>query len=384
MSLINYTILLTFPIGFISGLFVAPWTCLIILIMLWNFRANINLANFSVSKLEYTLIAYSFASSIWSINSQTSILIAMQFTTLILIVNFILKQNLQLNQQKIILGIYSSLVIFYIEKFSGGAITLFVRKITSHDNGFNLSFLDRGCALFSVVIWPVLYMTIKNNRKHLSIFLYFITLITLLLSDSTASLLGFVMASITFLIIFLSKMKLRYLIKIAIIFSLVAMPIISKIENPRYIAQEYGNKIPISYIHRLLIWNFVADKALEKPLIGQGIGTSKFTKITNEDKLFYNNQILHPLPLHPHNNILQIFLELGIVGLSIFGLFIWQTLSKIDSNKNILLSSISYATFSNYFIIGMVSFGVWQSWWLLSGILAIILIKSQHSRFISK
>lgn len=158
---------------------------------------------------------------------------------------------------------------------------------------------------------------------------------------------------------------------------IILMPIASKVEDPRLIAKEYGHVIPISYIHRLLIWNFVATTAIESPIVGQGIGTSKFTPIQDEDRFFYQNEMLSPLPLHPHNNVLQIFLELGIVGIALFGLYVWQILSRIGNvsvqNKDILWGATANAIFINYFFIGMVSFGIWQSWWMLSILLMMIL-----------
>ena len=155
------------------------------------------------------------------------------------------------------------------------------------------------------------------------------------------------------------------------------MPIASKFEDPRIIAKEYGHVIPISYIHRLLIWNFVVTEAIEHPIIGQGVGTSKFTPINEEDKFFYQNETLSPLPLHPHNNVLQIFLELGVVGVVLFSLYAWQILRRISNitsqNKDILWGATANAIFINYFFIGMVSFGIWQSWWMLVILLMMII-----------
>ena len=198
------------------------------------------------------------------------------------------------------------------------------------------------------------------------------------MSDSTAGQLGFVMASIGYVLLNVSKMRLVWLVKISMILYLIAMPIASKIEEPRYIANAYGHIMPISYIHRLLVWNFVVNKSLEHPIIGQGIGTSKFIHVDEEDKFVYMSETLYPLPLHPHNNMLQIFLELGLIGVVFFGLYIWQILSKIGNialqKQDILWGAAASAAFINYFVIGMVAFGIWQSWWMLSGLLVVILI----------
>ena len=380
MNIINYALLLTFPISLISGLFVAPWTCAIIAIMLWHFWNNIRLKDFAISKLEGTIIAYAFCSCLWSIEPQTSIFISMQLAMIILLVRFIINNTIVINYPKLLFGISIALIIFYIEKFSAGSITLFFRSLTAHNKNFYLSSLDRGCALLSVLTWPILYMLIQDGKKALALFLYAMVLIMLLMSDSTAGLLGFIMATIGYILLNISKMKLAWLIKLSMILYIIAMPIASKIENPRHIGHEYGHIIPISHIHRLLIWNFVVNQGIQHPIIGQGIGTSKFTPIQEENKFFYKDEMLSPLPLHPHNNVLQIFLELGVIGLVLFGLYIWQILSSIKKRGG-SWSAIANATFINYFVVGMVAFGIWQSWWMLAGLLAVMFMTaSSHPK----
>ena len=80
------------------------------------------------------------------------------------------------------------------------------------------------------------------------------------------------------------------------------------------------------------------------------------------------------IPLHPHNNVLQVWLELGIIGLIIFFIFIRHLLKKIYeySNINHKFSAIAMMSFFQVFLIGQVSFGFWQSWWL--AIILIVLI----------
>jgi len=378
-NLANYILLLTLPIAMISGLFVAPWTCTFFAIILWNCRNNLEIANFSISKLEIIILLYAFSSCIWSIAPQTSIITAIQLTAIICLCRLIINRNdlIVIDNQKLLFGILLALIVFYIEKFSDGFISRTVRIFTSNPKEYHLSWFDRGCSLLSIATWPMLYILVKDNKKFLAILLYSLVLSALLVSDNMSGLIGFLLATIGYVLLMISKMRLSWLIKISIILYIIIMPIASKFEEPRLIAKEYGHMIPISYIHRLLIWNFVSNSAMEHPIIGQGIGTSKFTAIEERDKFFYQNEMLSPLPLHPHNNVLQIFLELGLVGVLLFGLYIWKILSSIcnisATNKDILWGTATNAIFINYFFIGMVSFGIWQSWWMLSILLLIIL-----------
>jgi O-antigen ligase len=65
--------------------------------------------------------------------------------------------------------------------------------------------------------------------------------------------------------------------------------------------------------HRVEIWHFAAERALDRPLFGHGLNASRAIPNGGEVSAF-----LPPdkpiIPLHPHDAFLQIWLELGAVG----------------------------------------------------------------------
>ena len=61
----------------------------------------------------------------------------------------------------------------------------------------------------------------------------------------------------------------------------------------------------IKKLHRLIIWSYVKEKILEKPLIGHGFFSSR--NIANKMKETQNGTKFQLIPLHPHNGILQIW-----------------------------------------------------------------------------
>ena len=122
-------------------------------------------------------------------------------------------------------------------------------------------------------------------------------------------------------------------------------------------------------LHRLMIWSYVKEKILEKPFIGHGFFSSR--NIANKLRKTQSGTKYQLIPLHPHNSILQIWLELGVLGIIIFLSFIKLILNKIyyyvQINRSV--ATIAFITFFQVFTIGQISFGLWQSWWL-----AVILI----------
>ena len=129
-------------------------------------------------------------------------------------------------------------------------------------------------------------------------------------------------------------------------------------------------------LHRLMIWSYVKEKILEKPLIGHGFFSSR--NIDNKLRETQSGTKYQLIPLHPHNSILQIWLELGVLGILLFFSFIKFILDKIynyaRSNRNV--ATIAFMTFFQIFTIGQISFGFWQSWWL--SIILIVLILYQY------
>ena len=125
-------------------------------------------------------------------------------------------------------------------------------------------------------------------------------------------------------------------------------------------------------MHRLIIWSYVKEKILEKPIIGNGFFSSR--NIANENLITERGTNYQLIPLHPHNSILQIWLELGIIGLFLFFLFIKFLITKIFkfAQFNHKVSTVAIISFFLIFFIGLASFGLWQSWWI--SIIAINII----------
>jgi O-antigen ligase len=145
-----------------------------------------------------------------------------------------------------------------------------------------------------------------------------------------------------------------------------------------------------SAIHRIQIWQTTAGHIQEKFWFGHGFDASRrmypqgsgVVKIFRQDdpaKTYINP--FEPIPLHPHNMILQIWLELGLAGavlvLAALGSALVSlaraTLAKTEK-------AAGYAFFVTALTIGCVSFGAWQAWWLSTIILNAALMIAVFSR----
>lgn len=335
------------------------------------------------NKLELTFAIWCLVSILWSINFESSLIIYAQVFSVIFL-GLVLKNSLSdypLDNKVMIalfLGTACAVILFFVEYFSNGFISTWFRRIfqPNKPTQFYLSMLDRGCALLSLTAWVVINVLVQYRQYLLALVFYTLILILLYMSDSLASFLGFSLAGFTVILSLLLKRLAFKLLTIAIILGSVAMPIFSyMIDFPKIsTSPKYSNILPDSAMHRLYIWNSVAKKVLENPVMGIGFASSRDVKPASEQMIIYHNYIYSPLPVHPHNNIMQIWLETGIIGIILFLAAVYKYLSRINIAKPLSFSVISYAAFINYYCIGMISFSIWQMWWVCCGIWIMIML----------
>lgn len=110
--------------------------------------------------------------------------------------------------------------------------------------------------------------------------------------------------------------------------------------------------------HRLEIWNFVAIETFKSPLYGRGIEAIRY--ILSETWLKFPNT---DNMLHPHNAVLQIWVEFGLIGALLgCGLFAFIL-------RTLWQSPLPGRRYGLAVLIGMLAvmstgYGLWQSWQL--------------------
>jgi O-antigen ligase len=133
--------------------------------------------------------------------------------------------------------------------------------------------------------------------------------------------------------------------------------------------------IPGSTFHRLVIWRFTADRIAERPLLGWGFeasreipgGKAMFALRRTNSRTGREEKIAGGmLPLHPHDGILQVWLELGALGAALLAALIVAILAAIGRMEDRFARAGALGTCVGGYVIFCVSYGVWQNWWLAS------------------
>jgi len=136
-----------------------------------------------------------------------------------------------------------------------------------------------------------------------------------------------------------------------------------------------ANRIPMianSTVHRMVIYRGVADLIGQDPILGHGANSARGIP-EGQNRIDYDftspaglNYAAHSelIPLHPHNAVLQVWLELGLVGVLLACTLLVVVLRAIVRTTEGGGRVVALASVAAVFAVLNVSFGAWQSWWL--------------------
>lgn len=229
--------------------------------------------------------------------------------------------------------------------------------------------LIHGCIACSLAIW----MSLQRFKKWIQAIILIILFWTMQRCSSDTAALGILLGSSALI---MYKVLPRFL-KIMFIYGMPTvwgiLPFIFRILTPEQYTQ-WSTILDSSHTHRLFIWHSVTKQIFERFWTGFGIGSSRYRFLTNDgDDITIVNEgkklvLFSPENcLHPHNFMLQIWLELGAIGVMLACLT-WIVYWR---NSYATSSSNTIAFFGCALCVIATGISVWQSWWL---ILLVVLI----------
>jgi O-antigen ligase len=399
-----FTIALIVPIGYFAP--IGEWLLLSLfaitaLLYLLTNKIKPSLNNSYIFLLSIIVIGLSF---IWSINQDRTLEVVVSMSGIIAAIYISLNINIIKNMSKLenVIGypiIITSIFILsdlILETEIRSSLAILVGdKPTSISSNFS-----RGIIILTMLM-PLSVSLYINKNKYLKAFIVF-TVITsiIILGPNDSSKVALICALLASLIIYIfGPRAFKYFGIISIIFILFLpifsskiCPLIGSIEKEIYSEKQKDNlawqetSIGGSIIHRLLVWEYVGNQIHNKPLLGFGAGTSRLIgqniilKIPNS-----NQEIKGGIPLHPHNNFLEIWLELGLLGIIIMSI-VWIKIIQYGINirkESYILGTGVCSSIVTIFIISNLSFGVFQAWWMSSiGLTFLVIFQSTKHKII--
>lgn len=268
-------------------------------------------------------------------------------------------------------GLAIMLIAFVYAKVTGDSLW-------GEHSGNPLTPLSRGEAVLGLLFWPAALILWRRLGWKGVLALLATILLTFAGMSNSAVLLSLAAGGGVFLAVLLFKRRIMIPIAAAYcVMAALAPVIIDALPDGDAMYQKAGYTYP-TLVHRFYIWNFVTEKIAEKPVLGWGLDASRKipgrrkkldqsyfkADLSNVSRLF--NAVI--MPLHPHNTALQVWLELGVPG-ALF--MVWAIIlvfsGTFGGGARPSMDALRASTATAYLVIGALSYGAWQNWWVAMG-----------------
>lgn len=195
-----------------------------------------------------------------------------------------------------------------IEFLAGAPLLLAIKG-----NATGLTFYNRGISYVAVFSFPLLGFLWSSGRRWQAVLFVLVMAIPVEFTDSRATraalILGLATTMLAFIAPFLVRVVLN-LVFLALLLSPWAATFVF-IHN-----QPWIRRLPPSWQHRVEIWDYMSYRIFDRPWRGWGIGSSRLLDYAEPHGSSY--VWMAERAGHPHNGILQLWVELGIPGV-VFG-----------------------------------------------------------------
>lgn len=253
-------------------------------------------------------------------------------------------------------------------------------------------FFNPGLAIASLFAWPWL-LSVWKRAPLLAVAAVAGVMLIFGLGDADAPGAGLALGGVVFLATLVCPRAMVWAAAATVGIGVIAAPLLPKALLPSVELVREAPYLSNSAYHRLGIWQIVVQHVDKAPILGHGFDASRalYDEATKEERTFYDKEgrrrwvsQYEPIPLHPHNAVLQVWLELGGVG-ALLGLAILLSVILAIDRRGLsrLDRAVALGTFVTAIFIASISFGIWQSWWLcglwLIGALTAAIMRRQES-----
>lgn len=279
----------------------------------------------------------------------------------------------------VLTGTVAGFLFFFFEMATSGIISQDVLgKVPFKDSTITL--FNRTSSVLFLFIWPAVAV-LWRSWPLLALGLIGIGFVAAYILPSASALIGYSIGVAFFFISLPAPKGASLFLALSVAFAILTAPFLPRIApilDPATIRQS-SNSNNASYLHRLDIWDFTIRKIEERPIAGWGFNASRVIPGADDhyELKARNGRVIgqgNRLPLHPHNGALQVWLELGLPGAigfaSLFGLAALRTMRQTDNAG----AAAALAAIATAAPIWLLSFGVWQTWWLAMLVLTSLII----------
>lgn len=268
-------------------------------------------------------------------------------------------------------GLVVALFLLAMELAASGVISRLLYDMNSSD--FERYRMSRGITVLALCAGPAVFWLWLQERAWTAALLVLGCFLLFRQMDNLSATYGFLGSCLLFPVIRWRPPWAAWMISGLCLFGVVTMPLVARNLQPLIeleVPASHYSSLYEGLRTRFRIWDFVGERIAENPVLGWGMNSSRIIPgggVSTPSPLGAATMGTNVLPLHPHNMVLQWWLELGAVGAFVFGGFIAFTalrLARGTAGRDAAAAGIAVLAFVSLF--GLLNYGMWQSWWLAS------------------
>ncbi len=326
------------------------------------------------------------ASAAWALDAPAALLLAFRLAALFAFGVVLVRSLtvlpvtlLSLPLAALAWGLSVTSVVVLADLANGGILAVAMHGVRP---GFEVANVySRGATVHAVMLVPLALGLGFGGRRRLGLIQLLLGALAILSISSLSAKLA-LGSGIAAGAIVLAVPLARWLFPIVLATAVAGLPFVLPVEltpaNACWLAAHKATAM-----HRIYIWNFAAERIAEHPLLGWGLDAARRIPGGNQEVVVsFCNADLKPsqptiintvMPLHPHNGILQVWLELGGLGALVgFGALLVTLVRAFAARPfgsrpgRAAIAAPAMAGTS----VGVISFGIWQEWWISALFLA--------------
>lgn len=317
------------------------------------------------------LAAYGALTVFWSISPDRTLHIAVKLIPIVVGGWLLIGAAAQLDERArhrtstaLLIGGAIALILIGIEVATNGLIQGLLRGAGFKATG-NLYHLNRTASQVATLIWPMWLVLDRRFGSVAAAAGVGLAAVALFALDPDTPLFTVIGGMFFLALAYMAPRIAQGLMIVGVLAVALAIPLyplILPLIDSALLSWNIGD---FTLRHRFAIWDFAATRTMEQPIFGWGLGTSRVVPGADGVAEQLSNSA-ETLPLHPHNALLQLWLELGIPGIALALVAIVTILGKITryiSGRKELAAALTVIFSAT--LIAELSYGIWQSWWLV-------------------
>ncbi|MCF8479095.1 MAG: O-antigen ligase family protein [Rhodospirillum sp.] len=286
-------------------------------------------------------------------------------------------------------AVLAGATVVILEALSGGLLLPLIKpSLLSLED--RVSSLNSGVIIGFLLAWVLVMGALEQGRRPLAGGLAVGMVLMVFLSNSESAKAALIMAISTGVAsLLLGRWALR-LVFLGYGMVLVLTPFVFRHILTDTLFREMAPSLPFSLQHRFIMWRHVSEWVFEHPILGWGIGSSRSFEHERVVRDFFLGEFgwvqksLQVMPIHPHNASLQIWLDLGVVGLVIVILFLFLSLAFLERRERSRWHQAGVTGLTaGGLVVTLGTFSMWQGWLMASaalvGCLSWMLLKDRES-----